>query len=590
MSTNPSRRRHPGLRAKFISTTIVVLLVTMSAAAWFGYSTEEADIVGRIKNESSALGRFVALVSPEAILAKDFVVLNQYMEQISRQPDIVYGLTLSTDGTPLTSYLNRRNEYVAAGLARADGDDIRRIVAEIDAKPGIIPQSFEIRFNGAPLGRVVIGVSTARTHAMLQRAFVRTLALNAAIILFLTVCGYYAFRHMILNPAERLMQAAERVGRGDFDKEVVIRSRDEMGRLGEAFNQMMQHLRTMTGEKDKILADLHDKSRALESQKLALDEHAIVSIADPHGNITYANEKFVKTSGRSLDELIGQNHRIMNSGYHDKAFFENMWRTITRGQVWHGEIRNRKKDGSHYWVETTIVPFLNEAGKPYQYVAVRTDITSIKQSEEILRRSRDELEHLVTERTHELAQTNENLKSEIEERKRVEAKLEQLAITDPLTGILNRRRFTAILDVEMKRAARFRSPLSVVFFDIDHFKQVNDSFGHPVGDRVLIDVAKLVAANIRSYDVFARWGGEEFIILAPNCGVDSAGRLAEKLRGLVENHTFAENHRITCSFGAAELGADDSAETLVGRADYALYQAKKGGRNRVMTAPAASPA
>jgi diguanylate cyclase (GGDEF)-like protein/PAS domain S-box-containing protein len=173
---------------------------------------------------------------------------------------------------------------------------------------------------------------------------------------------------------------------------------------------------------------------------------------------------------------------------------------------------------------------------------------------------------------------------DITERKRAEEKLLALSERDHLTRIYNRRKFLELLKSEMGRANRYNRPLSLIIFDLDHFKKVNDTYGHDIGDHVLAATVDIVSKITRSADVFARYGGEEFVILSPETNVEGALVLAEKVRAAVEQHHYRTDGTITISAGISQLTSEDSSDTFIKKADEALYAAKNGGRNRVVAA------
>ncbi|WP_258000322.1 sensor domain-containing protein [Bacillus sp. Marseille-P3661] len=292
---------------------------------------------------------------------------------------------------------------------------------------------------------------------------------------------------------------------------------------------------------------LDEAMNRLRDIELALNESSIVSITDQRGVIQFVNDKFCKMSKYSREELIGQNQNIVNSGYHDKSFFKNMWRTIGRGQVWKGEVKNKTKDGITYWVDTTIVPFLDKNNKPYQYVSIRHDITKLKQYEE---------------------------------------EMEQMAFYDPLTQLPNRNLLSKWLRDSFDDK---EDPFTVLFLDLDRFKSINDNFGHSTGDYILKETAKRLQRCLRKSDFISRQGGDEFIIILNGLlQKDDIIPIVQKIKEQLAMPFCIDGRHIviTASIGisrntlkAVDISYQEFIETLIKQADTSMYHAKKQGGN-----------
>ena len=214
-------------------------------------------------------------------------------------------------------------------------------------------------------------------------------------------------------------------------------------------------------------------------------------------------------------------------------------------------------------------PFLNDDIVLTVRAAIRAycqERDLIRQNEE-LRKINAELEDMVLARTAELVEKNHQL--------------EVLSVTDRLTGLFNRRKLDQILEEELVRSRRYDFAFSLVILDIDHFKLVNDNYGHPVGDAVLVAMAGILRQRTRDADAVARFGGEEFVIVCRHSAPEGSIAMAEKLREEIARHSFPEVGRVTASFGVAMYQGGDSVAAVLARADAALYRAKAAGRNRV---------
>ncbi|EIC23604.1 sensor domain-containing diguanylate cyclase [Thiorhodovibrio frisius] len=282
-----------------------------------------------------------------------------------------------------------------------------------------------------------------------------------------------------------------------------------------------------------------------------------VCIVDAEGRFTYVNGACETIFGYTREELIGQPMIDLVLPEDREQTKQAATKVMEGTPTLRFENRYRRKDGRIIELSWT-ASWSESLGVR---IGVARDMTERKRADEALADAKEQLERS----NRSLQEANEML--------------QRLATTDHLTDIENRWSFENRAQIEISRAQRYGEHLSVILFDIDHFKAINDQFGHLIGDQVIIEITKRVGRNLRMVDMLARWGGEEFAVILPNCRLSDAALMAEKLRALIADEAFTHVGQVTSSFGVAEWAPQESLDQWIKHADNALYAAKAAGRN-----------
>ena len=304
--------------------------------------------------------------------------------------------------------------------------------------------------------------------------------------------------------------------------------------------------------KEQLISELDSLRREIAEHRENEDRFRTVAqtavdaiiLADVQGNVIFWNESAHRIFGYTEEEIAGKPLTVLMSPEDRDAHQKGLEHIRLTGKSKYigktKEMQALRKNGEKFPIELSIAMW--NVGEKTFYSAIVRDITK---------------------------------------RKRLESELQTRATTDTLTQVYNRIKYYEIMKRDIERAKRYNHPLSLIMFDIDHFKMVNDTYGHAVGDYVLQALTHIVKLDLRETDFLVRWGGEEFVIIAPDTDIERAEILAERVRKSAEEYKFERVGTVTVSFGVTQFTKNDTEDTFIKRTDDALYAAKRMGRNRV---------
>lgn len=356
--------------------------------------------------------------------------------------------------------------------------------------------------------------------------------------------------------------------------------------VGNDITMLKQAEEALRGS-EKSFKELYDQSeRAARLHKALLDHSPDpIAVYDVNGVATYVNPAFNRIFGWSLEEVAGGAVQFCPEGTGNRT--DQMVSKALNGENFSG-IRAKRRAKSSKIIDVSIsgAPYFDDQGKPAGCIIHLRNISDKIRAQDALKKAHDQLDHRVKERTAELAEANARLKEEIKERQRIEEALRYQATHDDLTQVWNRKTIIEALARELSRSEREGSDAGIIMVDLDHFKQVNDSAGHLVGDEVLKEVASKIKSQLREYDWLGRYGGEEFLIILPGAEKSEAVKVSERIRLAVAQNplqTQSGSVSVTISLGVTTLKELEHprVDSAIRNADTALYLAKENGRNRV---------
>ncbi len=639
----PLRSARLEVHVRVVGMVLLVLGIAFVVATQLALHIARHKASAALDEEAAAQTKSLSVLAIAAHARRDYRALETYVQALVDEGHLSHVAYTASDGYTLQQDAQPMRAEHPAWFARLAGL----------SRP---PAPHAVMDNGVHYGTLVVEPSAHAYEDLLWQMGVSLAALLAAALGVLAVLLHRLLKKDLAG-LHQLRAAARRIEAGDHSASIELPpgSPPELEETARAFNHMGAAVAELLG--------------SLGEQQKALDSAACVTECDLDGNIVAANDAFCILSGYPRTELIGRNHRIVNSGFHDKAFFAQMWHTIQDGGIWRGEVCSRARDGRLFWAATTIVPLFDTKGAVQKYLAIRFDITQRKVDEVAIREekarwevtlqsindavivtnARNQVNHLnpaaesLLGIPHEdalsiplknllrLEHGGENcllsptptergctgsarlvldggdtldisyscaplsgdggggavyvLRDETEKKKLVDD-LREMAFHDTLTELPNRRAVEGRLARALRTANDEDRQHAFGYIDLDHFKLVNDTCGHAIGDALLADIAKTMRAALPGQAYLGRLGGDEFGLILFDTSPEESVRVCRQLVQRIRDFRFEhKGRRFTlgaCAGIAPITQVSNTAGELMVQADMACYRAKSEGSGRVL--------
>jgi len=643
---NLTRPSELSTQCRVLSVVMLTLVGILVITSIQSLRISHRDVESTLQQQSSSQLAYLLHAVSDAATVQDYNAIQSHLRAYVGRGDLLEA-----------AYIDREGHALRERAGRPPAD-----------RPEWFARMLRLKTLSADSAIVIGGTHYGHIHILLSPHTYEDLLwhLDSQLFIWFTVSflllGWliHALLKINLKGFFHLQTAARQFEAGDYSARVTFKPGHppELRETGLAFNHM--------GE---AVGNLFN---ALKEHKKAIDHAAIVSETDLNGNISYVNDRFCEVSGYTREELIGQNHRIINSGWHDPEFFRDMWNTITQGRIWNGELRNLAKDDRQYWTECTITPILGEDGLPHKYLSIRFDVTQHKLSEAAVIEEKERwkitlfsindaviiadannqvnylnpaaeamlevaLEDAQSRPLKQLFQLARNeageatsilkmdtpplrgktgsvwlqtpsgnhlaisyscaplsgnggygaiyiLRDETEKKQLLDS-LREMAFHDVLTTLPNRRAVEGRLSRALRTACEEAQQHAFCYIDLDHFKLVNDTCGHSVGDILLATVAQNMQKVLPENAYLGRLGGDEFGLILFDTQPEQVKSVCARVIRCIREHPFEHKGRrfnLGACVGVSMITSQSTTiEDLMIQADMACYRAKAEGSGRI---------